>query len=97
MIIDQPKQVIFGTELYPTLWLKVAFIMQKITKKYIFVDGNKITAIITATIFIHINGYELDFEEKEAEKVILSVTVNKDSERTMIKLATWLEDHSKKH
>lgn len=45
-------------------------------------------------IFIHINGYELDFEESEAEKVILSVTVNEDSEETMLKLATWLEDHS---
>lgn len=97
LIIEQPKQIIFGTELYPTLWLKAAFIMQKITKKHIFVDGNKRTAIMTTMIFIHINGYELDFEEKEAEKIILSVTVNNDSEETMIKLATWLEDHSSKH
>lgn len=97
LIVEQPQQVIFGTELYPSLWLKAAFIMQKITKKHIFVDGNKRTAIMTAMIFIHLNGYELDFDDKEAEKVILSVTVNEDSEKTMLKLSTWLEDHSVKY
>lgn len=44
LVVEQPKMVVFGHTLYPTIWLKAAYLMQKITKKYIFVDGNKRTA-----------------------------------------------------
>lgn len=36
IITEQPKQVLFGHELYPTIWLKAAFILQKITKNIYF-------------------------------------------------------------
>lgn len=32
IIIQQPKQVLFGHELYPNIWLKAAFILQKSLK-----------------------------------------------------------------
>ena len=28
VILDQPKQVVFGQEVYPTVWLKAAYMMQ---------------------------------------------------------------------
>lgn len=51
VIVNQPQQVVFGHELYPTIWLKAAFILQKITKKHVFIDGNKRTAIQSALYF----------------------------------------------
>lgn len=36
VIIEQPQMVLFGHELYPSLWLKAAFILQKSTKKTYF-------------------------------------------------------------
>ena len=52
VVVEQPQMVVFGTELYPTIWLKAAYIMQKITKKHIFEDGNKRTAYILSLIHI---------------------------------------------
>ncbi len=56
-VIEQPKQVVFGREIYPDIWTKAAFILQKITKKHVFVDGNKRTSIQAALYFLSINGY----------------------------------------
>lgn len=36
MVVEAPKQIIFGHELYPIIWLKAAFILQKITKNTSF-------------------------------------------------------------
>ena len=58
MIIEQPQQIVFGQELYPTIWLKAAFILQKIAKKHAFRDGNKRTAIMASLVFLAINGYQ---------------------------------------
>lgn len=52
LICEQPQLVVFGQELYPSIWLKAAFIMQKITKKHIFVDGNKRTALLATLLFL---------------------------------------------
>lgn len=32
VIIEQPQMVLFGHELYPSLWLKAAFVLQKVLK-----------------------------------------------------------------
>ena len=42
-ILKEVEANYFGSELYPTVWLKAAFILQKITKKHIFYDGKKKT------------------------------------------------------
>lgn len=59
VVIEQPAQIVFGHELYPTIWLKAAFILQKITKKHVFVDGNKRTALMASLYFVNQNGYQL--------------------------------------
>lgn len=96
IITQQPKQILFGRELYPTLWLKVAFILQKITQKHIFADGNKRTAIAATAFFLLKNGYKVTFTKEEGLKFILYVTNSDDSEEIMKFTADWLETHSKK-
>lgn len=58
LVVEQPQMVVFGHTFYPTIWLKAAYIMQKITKKHIFTDGNKRTAFLTTLLFLKKNGYE---------------------------------------
>lgn len=94
IVVQQPKQIVFGRELYPTVWLKAAFILQKITKKHIFADGNKRTAIVAAAFFLFKNGYELSFSEDEGNKFILYVTNSDDTEQIMKFTADWLKEHS---
>lgn len=99
VVIEQPAQVVFGHELYPTIWLKAAFILQKITKKHVFVDGNKRTALMASLYFINQNGYRLINNEivNQAGDFILSVTNSPDNEETMLQIADWLQEiHTKK-
>lgn len=93
LIIKQPQQVVFGRELYPNIWIKTAYIIQKIVKKHIFLDGNKRTAIIAGLTFLELNGYELDFTADEGEKIMLGVTNSPDTEEVMVSLAEWLKKH----
>ena len=96
IITEQPKQVLFGHELYPTIWLKAAFILQKITKKHIFSDGNKRTALASTTFFLFKNGYKLNYTKNEGLKFILYVTNSDDTEDIMKFAADWLKVHSTK-
>lgn len=95
LVIEQPQQVIFGRELYPNLWIKAAFVIQKITKKHIFTDGNKRTAILAGLIFLEMNGYKLEFSADAGEEIVLGVTNSADTEETMLSLAEWLKSHAK--
>lgn len=94
LVVNQPKQVVFGKELYPNIWVKAAFIIQKITKKHIFVDGNKRTALLSGLTFLSINGTELDFSIDDGESLILDVTNASDNDAIMVSLAEWLKRHS---
>lgn len=98
MVIEAPKQIVFGHELYPTIWLKAAFILQKITKKHIFSDGNKRTSIQASLYFLHLNGYRVwDIKlVNNAEEFLVSVTNSPDNEETMREIAKWLETICKK-
>ncbi|GFH43363.1 death-on-curing (DOC) family protein [Lactococcus hodotermopsidis] len=93
MIIEQPQQIVFGQELYPTIWLKAAFILQKIAKKHAFRDGNKRTAIMASLVFLAINGYQPIKDDliNNADDFVLSVTNSPDTEATMLEIARWLE------
>ncbi|GHU39720.1 death-on-curing family protein [Bacilli bacterium] len=93
MIVEQPQQIVFGQELYPSIWLKAAFILQKIAKKHAFRDGNKRTAIMASLVFLSINGYQPISEEviNNSDDFVLSVTNSPDTEDTMLEIAKWLE------
>lgn len=94
-IINQPQQVVFGKELYPDLWLKAAFILQKITKKHVFVDGNKRTAMQAALYFLYLNGYQPKNNQiinEDGEELIMMVTNSPDSEFIMVEVAEWFKN-----
>lgn len=93
MIIEQPQQIVFGQELYPSIWLKAAFILQKIAKKHAFRDGNKRTAIMASLVFLSINGYQPISEDliNNSDDFVLSVTNSPDTEDTMLEISKWLE------
>lgn len=91
LISEQPQMVVFGHELYPTIWKKAAYIMQKLTKKHIFVDGNKRTALLATLFFLDKNGYEMTLSTEEKKKLVLDVTLANDTKEEMRKLSVILE------
>ena len=94
VIIEQPQMVLFGHELYPSLWLKAAFVLQKSTKKHIFTDGNKRTAYVVTKLFLKLNGYSLKVSKSQGIALMLSVTTSTDSSEIMQKVATFLQQNS---
>lgn len=91
LVVEQPQMTVFGHILYPTIWLKAAYLMQKITKKHIFFDGNKRTAFVSTLLFLKKNGYQLRLTADEGEALILQITLADDTETEMLKIAKLLE------
>lgn len=96
LVVEQPQMTVFGRELYPTLWVKAAYIMQKITKKHIFADGNKRTSYLAAWTFLALNGYKLVISTKVAGELMLEITNSPDSEEVMLQVAKILKKNSVK-
>lgn len=94
LVVEQPQMVVFGHTLYPTIWLKAAYIMQKITKKHIFADGNKRTAFLATLLFLKKNKYDVHFTTDEGEALIMQITLADDTEDEMLKVAKILKQHS---
>ncbi|WP_415363876.1 hypothetical protein L1F34_000220 [Mammaliicoccus lentus] len=66
MLVNAPKQYVFGIEQYPTLTLKASNLFRNLVKKDVFYNGNKRTAFMCLNIFLNLNGYELEVNTKEA-------------------------------
>jgi len=94
LVVEQPQMVVFGTELYPTIWVKAAYVMQKITKKHIFSDGNKRTAYVATKLFLMKNDYRLKVTKDEGIALMLGITTQDDTEEIMLKVAKFLKEHS---
>ena len=92
VVIEQPKQVVFGQEVYPTVWLKAAYMMQQIIKTPVFVDGSKRTAGLVALHFLQQNGHQPlgDDYDEVAKKFIFDMIQTENSEDTMLLIADWL-------
>lgn len=87
-----PQQKVFGKELYPTIFLKAAVYVRNIIFSHPFLDGNKRTAMTSASVFLENNGYKIGAKEGEIEKIALRVISNKLS---LEQMALWLKKNSK--
>lgn len=67
-----------------------------LTKAHAFLDGNKRTAALSATLFMNANGLDLNYPENDEEHFSeLTEIVNKASasELTKLELVEWFELH----
>lgn len=93
MIIETPKQNIFGKELYPGVIEKSTFLFKNIIQKHVFINGNKRTAFLALNMFLKINDYKLNVDKVEA--VNFTVKVATES-LTDDKINTWIETYTEK-
>lgn len=92
-LMMRPQIMVGGKEAFPNVHLKAAAYLESLARYHVFVDGNKRTAFVTAARFLAKNGYELTLTNKEAEKYVISVVVEKPDIEA---IALWLKRHSKK-
>lgn len=91
--IERPKTTFAGKNLYPTIWLQAAAMIQSLIRNHPFNDGNKRTGYFTTLRFLNLNGYDL----KVFNEGIINFTLSIDVERPNIEeISLWLKEHSKK-
>ena len=74
--LAQPRMTFGGQELYPTIVEKASALGFSLIKNHPFVDGNKRTGHAAIEVFLLLNGYELQADVDEQERVILQVAAN---------------------
>jgi len=87
------QQEVFGEELYPEIHEKAAVLMRGIIADHAFVDGNKRTGIMSALIFLNLNGWDTSgLADQELEDFAVQVAVE---HLEVPVIAAWLRAHSK--
>ena len=89
--LARPLATFDKNNLYPDIFSKAAALMHSIIKNHPFVDGNKRTAVTTASLFLLKNGYYLSASNKELERFTLKVAA-KDIE--LQEIAKWFKKYS---
>ena len=92
-VAHKPLARFGGKELYKNIFHKAAVLLEAITNYHVFLDGNKRTAFIAASRFLHMNGYNLIPDKKDAENKVLAVAKKRLG---IEKLAEWLKASSRK-
>lgn len=75
-VVEASRQVVFGTEQYPSVYEKAAVYLRNIIGDHPFSDGNKRTAITVGAIFLKRNGRSLSVPPKKLEDFTVRVATD---------------------
>ena len=90
---ERPKATYAGRDLYPTVFLKAAALLQSLCLNHPFTDANKRTSWISAKRFLKVNDYHLRSTRMDAADFMVYV----DNKKPELKeIAFWLKSHSHK-
>ena len=90
--IARPQSSFGGEDLYSDTFQKAAVLFHSLIFNHGFIDGNKRTAMVSASRFLSINGYELDVNQKEFFSFPLKVVKEKLS---IEEISKWFRKKSK--
>ena len=90
--VSTQHQVVFGEELYATVFAKAAALMRGIVGDHPFTDGNKRTAMLAGLTLLEVNGYNFIAQRGELEDFAVRVATN---HLDIDAIADWLERHSR--
>lgn len=90
--LARPRASAFGSDVYPTLEVKAAALMQSLARNPALLDGNKRLALAATIAFLGINGRALTLTNDEAYALTIAVSTGELSEIDLI--ATSLRDRS---
>jgi death on curing protein len=90
-VAQLPQQTIFGNEAYSTIFLKSAVYARNIITGHPFLDGNKRTGMVVASVFLESNGYNITAVEGSVEEFALRIIEQKLS---LNDIAQWFQDNT---
>jgi death on curing protein len=71
--IAQPKATFGGDDLYPTVVAKASTLCFSLVQGHPFVDGNKRIGHASMEVFLRLNGYTIEANVDEQERVMLAL------------------------
>jgi death-on-curing protein len=90
-VLDAPRQIMFGVELYPDLPSKAAALAFLILKSHPFVGANEATALLALLRFLHINNAGLDGAGDAELRWVVRAVSQSDLDREG--LERWLREN----
>ncbi len=90
--LESPFQSFGGRELYPSIQAKAARLCYGLVKNHAMIDGNKRIGVHAMLVFMAINGYDLEYSQKELIDLILSVAAGEKDDADILH---WLIEHQK--
>lgn len=88
--LAQPRMTFDEIELYPTLADKAASLGFSLINNHPFVDGNKRIGHAAMEVFLILNGYEIEADVDEQERIILNVAAGHIKRQELVE---WLRLH----
>lgn len=90
--LSNPFQSFGGESLYPSIQAKAAQLCYGLVKNHPMLDGNKRLGTHVMLVFLALNGYELEYSQKELSDTILALAVGKMSAEDLLQ---WIIKHQK--
>lgn len=88
--LETPFQSYGGEELYPSIQAKAARLCYGLVKNHAMIDGNKRIGVHAMLVFLSVNGYELEYTQKELSDLIFDVAADKKQYEDVMQ---WLLEH----
>lgn len=86
----RPMTVLFGEEMFPTLFDKAAALLHSLAVHHLFFDGNKRTATAATRWFLELNGFRPTWDQAAIIAYVLAVALK---QHDIPAIAAWLADH----
>jgi death-on-curing protein len=90
--VARPQATFDGKELYADVFIKAAALMDSLVNNHPFANGNKRTGVMSAGLFLLINGYKLKIPSTAMADITMRVATKKV---TIEKLAQWMRKNSR--
>lgn len=88
--LESPFQSYSGEELYPSIQAKAARLCYGLVKNHAMIDGNKRIRCHAMLVFLELNGYEMEYTQKELSDLILDVAADRKQYEDILH---WLLAH----
>lgn len=91
--VHRPQATMFGEDVYPTVHLKAAALMESLISNHALIDGNKRLGFAATAVFYGLNGLRLQLPHEEAAVVLVLAIVagDVDLHRIAATLESWAE------
>jgi death on curing protein len=91
--VAQPQMSFGAVDLYSSLSDKAAALAFSLVSNHPFVDGNKRIGHAAMEVFIVLNGYEIEADVDEQERIFLGLAAGEVKRE---ELTAWIERHARR-